>query len=496
MQNHRLNYLVIIPVLVATFLSFLYLDTKSFWLDEVYSISFAKLDWSRLWALISQSEANASPYYVLLKIWVEIFGDSEFAVRSLSAIFAVGAVIMTCAIGARLFDIQTGLTAGFVLAINAFFIRYAQEARGYTLLLLLVTFSMYLFIRALEKQQYQYYIALGLTNAFVLYAHFCGFFVLVAQVVSLIFLPPGTIRWRRALTCAILTVFLAAPLGVFMLTHQSSPLAWVPKPSLRELFGLFATFTGKQEGNFLQRTLFVSYLVPCFLSFVFAIRTWVRFKRSQLLWRYGLLLCWLFIPILSLYLVSLFKPAFVPRYMISCLPALVLLAGAGLSSFRTKTLYVMATSTLVILSFHAVFYVYYPENNYDWRSAARLIMQNARTGDAILFYGPVAIYPFEYYYRKMNGRTDTLISVYPFTLGSFLEGPCLVEEDCVVKTPLESVLETLDDRYGRLWVVLAHHIIPGLGWDSRPIIHTIERKYINRENISLKAINIRLYERH
>jgi mannosyltransferase len=491
-HNDGLNYLVVFPVLVAAFLSFLYLDAKSFWLDEVYSISFAKLSWSRLWVLISQREANASPYYVLLKLWVGAFGDGEFAVRSLSAIFAVGAVFMACAIGVRLLDTRTGLTAGFILAVNAFFIQYAQEARGYTLLLLLVTFSMYLFIRAIEKQQYKYYIALGMTNALVLYAHFCGFLVVVAQLISLVFLPPGTIRWRRVVTCAILTASLAAPLGVFMVTHQPSPLAWVQKPSLHDLFGLFKDFAGTHKGNFPQRALLVSYFVLCLFSFVFAVRVLVRFKRGQLLWRHGLVLCWLFVPILSLYLVSMFKPAFVARYLISCLPALVLLAAAGLSSFRTKALHMLATSILVVLSLHAIFYVYYPEKKDDWRSAARFVVQNGRAGDAILFYGPPAIVPFEYYYEKMNGRTDTLVSVYPFLLASPVGYPFLIR----VSNPVENMLESLNERFSRLWVVLAYDIIPGLGWDSRPIVHTIEKKYIDRENISLKGINIRLYERH
>jgi uncharacterized membrane protein len=70
-------------------------------------------------------------------------------------------------LGVRLFNIRTGLTAGFILAVNDFFISYAQEARSFMLLIVLMTFSMYLFIRAIEMQRYKFYIALGLTNALV-----------------------------------------------------------------------------------------------------------------------------------------------------------------------------------------------------------------------------------------------------------------------------------------------------------------------------------------
>ena len=487
-HNNPVNYLIIILILVATFFSFLYLDTQSFWLDEACSISFVNLSWSQLWEIISRREANMSLYYVLLKIWVAAFGDSEFAARSLSVIFAVGGVIMTYAIGARLFNVRTGLTAGLVLTVNAFFIKYAQEARGYTLLLLLTTFSMYLFIKVIERQQYRYYIALGLTNALVLYAHFFGFFVLIAQIISLVFLPPRTIRWKRMLMCAILTASLAVPLGIFILTQESHQLGWISKPSLLSVVYVFMRFTG--EGGSL---LLLSYFIPCFVSFVFAVQAFIRFKKSNLVWRYALLLCWLFVPILSLYLVSMFNPLFVDRYMISSLPALVLLTGVGLSSFRSKALYTVATSFLIILSLHTVFYVYYPEKKAEWRSATRIIIQNAKEGDSILFYSRVAEIPFEYYYRKMNGRNEILVSVYPFPLGSSFRVKMSTK---VLKNPSESMLESLSERYDRLWVVLAHDMIEGLGWDSRPIIRAIERKYINRENFSFTGIKIKLYERY
>ena len=477
MHNKLLNYLIIIPILSAAFISFLYLDAKSLWLDEAFSISFANLSWSDFWKIIFEEDANMSLYFVLLKIWVGMFGDSEFVVRSLSAIFAIGGVIMTYAIGLRLFNIRTGLMAGLVLSVNAFFIRYAQEARSYTLLLLLITCSMYLFIRVIENQQYKYYIALGVTNALVLYTHLFGFFILIAQAISLVFLPSRTILWKRMLTSAILTASLAVPLGVLVLTLKFYPLSWIPKTSLRAVYDLFLHFTG--DGGEL---LLLYYLLPCFISFVFSVQVFIRLKRNQLVWRYALLLCWLFIPILSIYLVSMFKPAFIDRYMFASLPALVLLAVAGLSSFRFRILSLIATSLLILLSLHAVFYVYYPDEKENWRSATGFIVDNAKAGDAILFsYKPVQI-PFEYYYRKMNHGNDILVSVFPFPFGT----PVGVNILSNVLNPSESMLESVAERYDRLWVVLAYD-----GLDSR----AIETEYVNLKNVFFEQINIKLYQR-
>src|SRR4029077_21102941 len=109
-----------------------------------------------------------------------------------------------------------------------------------------------------------------------------------AQVASLVFLPPGTIRWRRLLTCAILTALLTVPLGVFILTRDSGPLDWVGKPALGDVYSLFGSLTGN-GGPF----LLLSYFVPCLVSFVFTVQILVRLKKSQLLWRHALVVCWL-----------------------------------------------------------------------------------------------------------------------------------------------------------------------------------------------------------
>jgi hypothetical protein len=47
-------------------LGFSFLGSKSFRLDEGYSVSFASLPWSRLAGLLADSQAYGGLYYVLL----------------------------------------------------------------------------------------------------------------------------------------------------------------------------------------------------------------------------------------------------------------------------------------------------------------------------------------------------------------------------------------------------------------------------------------------
>jgi hypothetical protein len=54
---------VLLPLAVSITLDFLLLDGKSFWLDELYSYTFATLPLSDFWTTVSQYEGNMVLYY-------------------------------------------------------------------------------------------------------------------------------------------------------------------------------------------------------------------------------------------------------------------------------------------------------------------------------------------------------------------------------------------------------------------------------------------------
>ena len=75
-------------------------------------------------------------YFLLLHFWL-MLGSSLGFLRGLSVLFSVATIPVIYALGARLFGRNAGLIAAWLLAINAFHIRYAQEIRGYAMVALL-----------------------------------------------------------------------------------------------------------------------------------------------------------------------------------------------------------------------------------------------------------------------------------------------------------------------------------------------------------------------
>ena len=174
---------------VAAVLRFLFLARKPFWFDEAFSVEIARLSWHDFVHLLWWREANMSLYYVLLRGWLSVHlnpGFSPFFIRSLSVLVSLATLPAIFWLGSKLFDRRVGLIAVALLSCNAYHIRYAQEARSYSLFVLLATLSSGFFVACVreparsERNRWGYV----LSSALAVYAHFYALLLVVAQWLS------------------------------------------------------------------------------------------------------------------------------------------------------------------------------------------------------------------------------------------------------------------------------------------------------------------------
>jgi len=87
---------------VALVLRVLAVGHHSFWYDEAESVRFINYRFAEL-ALGARHDNGSPPFYfLLLKPWAALFGESESALRALSVVFGVASVPLTAAVGRRL----------------------------------------------------------------------------------------------------------------------------------------------------------------------------------------------------------------------------------------------------------------------------------------------------------------------------------------------------------------------------------------------------------
>lgn len=138
---------MLLVLLLATGLRFYQLGTDSLWGDEIYEARVAERD---LRAFVAGGDLAVRPF--LTHFFLNL-SRSEFAIRFPYALFGILGVATAYRVGKALFDDETGLMAALLLAVSTFHIRYSQEARSYSLTVLLVLVSLCCLLRALESNQ-------------------------------------------------------------------------------------------------------------------------------------------------------------------------------------------------------------------------------------------------------------------------------------------------------------------------------------------------------
>jgi len=382
---------------VALALRLLGLGERSLWFDEIMSVQFARSDWYSFVKKVSNREGNMVLYYCILRVWMHL-GDSEVVIRSLSVVFSLTTIAALYALGAQLFSRRTGFFAALLMSLNAFDIRYAQEARSYSLLVLLITLASLYWVKAVDgsgDQAWRRYCAAASASV---YSHFFAGLVLIAHGLSLLFIRRHPLSWQRLQRTAGVLALVTLPVAVFAVTRDKGQLEWIAPSPPSAIWTLFAHLAG---GTALMAGIYG------ILGLYAVGTTWLPPLSTRLpdqqpdRWHLAMVLVWLVAPIALTWTASLFKPMFLDRYLIICLPALVLLAAVGLARIESHAVLTVVVIGIALATGHSLTHYYRygmpGATAEDWRGVTRYVMSNAGAGDAIVLYPGWIQAAFAYY---------------------------------------------------------------------------------------------------
>jgi uncharacterized membrane protein len=122
----------------------LYHSNAAYTSDEVWSVNTVLSD-----NVISALKADVHPpfYFQLLDVWVSLFGPGERAVRSLSGLFYILAVLALYCLARELYGDELALLCAALYACSPLAIASAQFARMYALLSFLSIVSTLLYVQ-------------------------------------------------------------------------------------------------------------------------------------------------------------------------------------------------------------------------------------------------------------------------------------------------------------------------------------------------------------
>ena len=142
---------IILVSLLAFLLRIYRAQDQSVWGDELYSVMYANMGLADIIRFnLRALDPQAPLFYLLLKLWVTVAGQTELALRMPSILGGVVLVPAVYVLGRYLVGGLAGLLAAVILAVNPFHVWYAQEVRTYSITVLLTTLSTLLFLRVLR----------------------------------------------------------------------------------------------------------------------------------------------------------------------------------------------------------------------------------------------------------------------------------------------------------------------------------------------------------
>ena len=383
------------------------LDAKELNTDEATSFFIAGLDWGDTWTSLSTSEANGSPFYLMLHFWRGL-GDTEFVLRLLPLMFGIATPVVLYFLVRRLFGPVHAAGAATLLAINLFFIAQTQDVRSYSLSAFLATLTTYFFVRLLEEESRWLPLAYVVSGALLIYAHFFGAWVLLVHAVSLLFIEKEKIPGRRLLISFGSIAVLVVPLALFILFQDVGQVDWIPPLSVRTVYLHLDKLTG--VGGIVQVVLYGLLVVA---AAVLAFRLVRKERRSRRTWTVVMVVLWLLVPLIGVFVISFVKPLFQARYLMVAMPAMTTCVVLAVAQLKRPAWVAIGFAAILILTAARLPTWYAAPDERMWDDQSAIVLRNERIDDAIVLYAPTVIRPFGYHYGFYRGDVAHPEILYP-----------------------------------------------------------------------------------
>lgn len=394
---NRENRLTILLILAAAlFLRLLFLGRNNLWTDEAATL-----------IQIQNAPFSINPplYYLFLKGWTALLGTSEAVLRLPSAFFSTASVMILYLLAKKMFSRNIAVLSTAIMALSAFHLWYAQEARSYAMAVLLGLLSTsFLYNFALEGKNKD----LGFFAAFStlgLYTNYFNLPLLVSQNLYAFLFLKQPLRKKIVMLLPFFCLALRSRLFAKEWTHVAKGF-WLPGPDPSSLLITFENFICGYSGTA------ILYGFCAFLALLTVLYGLLQIARKTLSKETTFLFFLSFVPILGIYLTSnVFFSVYLDRGLIVFSPYYYILLACALlwpASRILKTTLIaslfLASAISALLYFSNYTYGEPPYRHHigafakkSYEPLAAFLKNERRENDLILFAFVAPVYPLYYY---------------------------------------------------------------------------------------------------
>nr|BAL57443.1 hypothetical conserved protein [uncultured Bacteroidetes bacterium] len=231
---------LLILLVLATVVRFYKIGDAPLWGDELFSWLVSFLSPGRIVSYLALGN-NPPLWELLLHFWRQMAGDSEAALRALSALFSVASAGVLYVWVRSTGGEWAGWTAALAWIFSTLGQSVGREARAYALLSLLVVLSHLFFLRWIAQKKSPW--AWILTGWFLFHTHYMSIWVFLGQGIALL------VWWRHSLRSFLVpacTLLMGIALQLIVLMdrlHFPEEIGYVPPSSIEGLYNMVWKFS-------------------------------------------------------------------------------------------------------------------------------------------------------------------------------------------------------------------------------------------------------------
>ena len=217
---------------LAAVVRFVGLAHQSYWFDEADTVAILHTSLGGLLTRVPRWETTPPFYFVLAWLWSHVFGTGEAGLRSLSAVAGVMTVPIGYAAGAKLFSRRAGLVVAALIACNPLLVWYAQEARAYSLLVLLTSVALLAFAHLRIGPTRRWTIIWVVAAALALATHYYAALTIVPEAMFLIAWHRRSRQVRFAVLAVAACELPLLAIALRQLQHNLGTSNWINRVPL------------------------------------------------------------------------------------------------------------------------------------------------------------------------------------------------------------------------------------------------------------------------
>lgn len=377
------------------------LTASCLWFDEIFSVHAAEHDWTDLFWFVAQDLIHPPLFYVLLKIWISIGGESLFWLRFFPVVFSIAALAPFILLCRELkLNYPTIALALTFFAVNGSVIKYTQEVRMYSVLLCFALVSAWLFARFLNLGKSFW--ALTIVNILLVYTHYFGWFVVLSEVAAIFVLQRIKVKQIILMFGVNLIAFAPWIFAVWQAAKINADvgqnIGWMTNPNfsavLQFVFDLFEPIRFEQSNADGTAIFLITLpiLIAAIVAFVFYFADWKN-KTAEEKRNFILLSIFSFAPVSLAFAASWILPHSIwgTRHLIIAFAPSAILSAIAFSNIKFRQLKA-AVLILIFLLFGAaiLFQATRQKPLYIWCAWESLAVNLPKTS-----IEPTKIYVFE-----------------------------------------------------------------------------------------------------